>query len=137
KRVGIVVGTVPLSEKNHTVVPFKTRDELLGGFQTAALDAAFLDADFAAWYLHGHPKLDLRPGTRYVPREHWNMALAVRAKDATLLVALNRALAQVAESGALKTIYAEHGVPLRPPFTDSARKTVPRNTWNRIRDRGE
>ena len=43
----------------------------------------------------------------YVPRERWNMALAVRAKDAQLLVEINRALAQLAESGELRKIYAE------------------------------
>jgi polar amino acid transport system substrate-binding protein len=137
KRVGVAAGTVALSEKNHTVVVFKTREELLGGFRSAALDAAFLDAEFAAWYLHQRPKLDLRLVREYVPREHWNMALAVRAEDAKLLVEINRALAQLAESGELRKIYADHGVMLRPPFTDSARRTAPRNTWKRIRDRGE
>jgi polar amino acid transport system substrate-binding protein len=137
KRVGVVVGTVPLSEQNHTVVPFKTREELLDGFRAERLDAAFLDADFAAWYLHEHLKLDLRLVTEYVPRERWNMALAVRAGDAKLLVAINRALAQLAESGELRKVYADHGVTFRPPFTDTARRTAPRNTWRRIHDRGE
>jgi polar amino acid transport system substrate-binding protein len=137
KRVGVVVGTVPLSEQNHTVVPFKTREALLDGFQVEKLDAAFLDADFAAWYLHRHPKLDLRLVSDYVPRERWNMALAVRARDAKLLVAINRALAQLAESGELRKVYADHGVTFRPPFTDTARRTVSRNTWRRVRDRGE
>jgi polar amino acid transport system substrate-binding protein len=137
KRVGVAAGTVALSEKNHIVVPFKTREELLSGFRSGSLDAAFLDADFAAWYLHARPKLGLRLVKEYVPREHWNMALIVRAKDAALLVHLNRALAQLAESGALRDIYADYGVPFRPPFTDSANRTARINTWRRIRDRGE
>jgi polar amino acid transport system substrate-binding protein len=137
KRVGVVAGTVALSETNHTVVPFKSREALLEGFATGPLDAAFLDADFAAWYLHHHPKLDLHLLTAYVPREHWNMALAVRAKDAQLLVEINRALAHIAESGDLRKVYSDHGVPFRPPFTDGARRTAPPNTWKRIRDRGE
>jgi polar amino acid transport system substrate-binding protein len=137
KRVGVVAGTVALSEKNHTVVSFKTREELLTGFRSGALAAAFLDADFAAWYLHARPKLALRLVKEYVPRERWNMALVVRAKDAALLVDLNRALAQLAESGALREIHADYGVPFRPPFTDSARRTARVDTWQRIRDRGE
>ena len=76
--VGIVAGTVAISEKDHAVVKFKSREELLEGFAAAALDAAFLDADFAAWYLHQHPKLGLRLLADYVPRRRWNMALAVR-----------------------------------------------------------
>jgi polar amino acid transport system substrate-binding protein len=137
KRVGVVAGTVALSEKNHTVVSFNTREDLLTGFRSAALDAAFLDADFAAWYLHIRPKLGLRLVRKYVPRERWNMALIVRAKDSALLVSLNRALAQLAESGELREIHAEYGIPFLPPFTDSARRAARVNTWRRIRDRGE
>ena len=51
------------------------------GSRQEALDAAFLDADFAAWYLHGHPQLELKLVPEFVPRERWNMALAVRAND--------------------------------------------------------
>ncbi len=94
----------------------RSREELLDGFAAATLDAAFLDADFAAWYLHEHPKLAAAARRRdYVPRERWNMALAVRAKDAELLVEINRALAQLAESGELRKIYAEYGVPFHAP----------------------
>ena len=108
---------------------FKTREELLEGFGAAGLDAAFLDADFAAWYLHGHPQLELRLVTGYTPRERWNMALAVRVKDAQLLMEVNRALAQLAESGELQGIYAEHGVPLRAPFTGSAAPSETPDAW--------
>jgi polar amino acid transport system substrate-binding protein len=137
QRVGIVAGTVVVSEQDHAVARFQTREQLLDGFRPAGLDAAFLDADFAAWYLHEHPKLGLRLVTDYLPRERWNMALAVRAQDAPLLVEINRALAQLAESGELRRIYAEHGVPYRPPFTGAARRENSPDTWRRIRDRGE
>ena len=137
KRVGIVTGTVVLSEKDHTVARFKSREELLEGFRAGALDAAFLDADFAAWYLKSHPQLELRLVTGYVPRERWNMALAVRAKDAQLLVEINRALAQLAESGELRKIYADSGVPFHPRFEASSRQQSSPNTWHRIRERGE
>ena len=137
KRVGIVAGTVPLSEKDHQVARFKSREALLDGFKGGVLDAAFLDADFAAWYLHGHPRLELKLVTEYVPHERWNMALAVRAKDVQLLVEINRALAQLALTGELLKIYAEYAVPFRPPFTGSIPQKVSHNTWQRIHDRGE
>jgi polar amino acid transport system substrate-binding protein len=137
KRVGIVAGTVALPETKHTVVRYKTREEALDRFTGDKLDAAFIDADFAAWYLHGHPKLSLRLVADYVPREHWNMALAARAKDAPLLVAINKALAALDESGELKKVYADHGVPYRSPFTGSARRPAPIDTWKRIQQRGE
>ena len=116
---------------------FKTREELLEGFGAAKLDAAFLDADFAAWYLHEHPQLGLRLVAEYTPRERWNMALAVRAKDTQLLVEINRALAQLAQSGELRGIYAGHGVALRSPFTASAAQRAIPDAWNRICERGE
>jgi len=137
KRLGIVTGTVPLSEKDYQVTRFPTREALLNEFQAKSLDAAFLDADFTAWYLHEHPELALRLVTEYMPRERWNMALAVRAEDAELLVALNRVLAQLAESGDVRKIYADHGVPFRPPFTGQGEKSSVPQTWRKIKERGE
>jgi polar amino acid transport system substrate-binding protein len=137
KRVGIVAGTVAISEKDHAIVRFRSREELLDQFSPRKLDAAFLDADFAAWYRHEHPALALRLVAEYVPRERWNMALAVRVKDTQLLVEINRVLAQLAESGELRTIYADHGVPFRPPFTATGRQPDAPDTWRRIREQGE
>jgi polar amino acid transport system substrate-binding protein len=136
KRLGIVAGTVALPEKDHQLGHFKTREDLLEQFQSEKLDAAFLDADFASWYLHQHPKLELQLVKDYVPREHWNMAVAVRAKDARLVVELNKALADLTDSGQIRKIYEDHGVAYRPPFTGSARRQASFNTWKRIQDRG-
>jgi polar amino acid transport system substrate-binding protein len=137
KRVGIVTGTVAIAERDHVVTRFKSREALLEGFKASGLDAAFLDGDFAAWYLHGHPRLELKLVPDYVPRERWNMALAVRAKDTLLLVEINRALAQLAETGELTKIYAESAVPFRPSFMASNPQKASPNTWQRIRSRGE
>jgi ABC-type amino acid transport substrate-binding protein len=136
KRVGIVAGTVAISESDYTVARFSSREQLLDKFQTAGLDAAFLDADFAAWYLHTHPQLDLRLVSEYVPREHWNMAFAVRAKDAQLLVEINRAIAQLGERE-LRGIYENAGVLYRRPFSGTSHEQVPPDTWRRIQERGE
>jgi polar amino acid transport system substrate-binding protein len=137
KRVGIVAGTVALAENDHAVARFSSREAAMDGFAAGALDAAFMDADFAGWYLHAHPRLELKLVPEYVPRERWNMAMAVRAKDTRLLVEINRALAQLAESGELKKIYAESALPFRPAFTAAnVQKTSP-NTWERIRNRRE
>jgi polar amino acid transport system substrate-binding protein len=137
KRVGIVAGTVSISEKDQSVIKFKSREELLDGFALATLDAAFLDGDFAAWYLHEHPRLGLRLLADYVPRERWNMALALRAKDSKLMVEINRALGQLAESGELRRIYDATGVPFHPPFSRVARRESSHDTWRRIRERGK
>jgi polar amino acid transport system substrate-binding protein len=137
KRVGIVTNTVALPEDKHTVVRFRTRADLLDQFAAEKLDAAFLDGDFAAWHLHANPKLELNLLPDFVPREHWNMALAVRAENSKLLVEINKALAELAESGELRKAYENLGVPFRPPFTGSARRPAPVDTWKRIQDRGE
>jgi ABC-type amino acid transport substrate-binding protein len=137
KRVAIVAGTVAISERDHKVARFKSREALLSGFHAAGLDAALMDADFAAWYLSEHPRLRLRLVAEYVPREHWNVAMAVRAKDTSLLLEINRALAQLAESGELRKIYADLGVAFRPPFLGPARQQAAPDTWRRIRERGE
>lgn len=136
KRVGIVAGAVALSEKDHQIGHFKTREDLLTQFAAQKLDAAFVDLDFASWYLHNHADLKLQLVKDYVPREHWNMSLAVRAKDAALLVEINKVLAELAELGKIKKAYADQGVAYRPPFTGEARKPAAFNTWKRIQDRG-
>jgi polar amino acid transport system substrate-binding protein len=136
KRVGVVSGSVALPEKDHQLGHFKTREDLLNQFGTQKLDAAFLDADFASWYLHEHPALKLHLVKDYVPRERWNMSLAVRATDAALLVEINRALAELAESGKIKQAYVDQGVAYRMPFTSGAGRPAALNTWKRIQDRG-
>ena len=142
KRVGIVAGTSAISEKDHAVVRFKSREELFGGFRTTALDAAFLDVDFAAWYLRDHRQLGLRVLPDYVPRERWNMALAVRVTDAQLLVeiAFNRApgsACRVREScGGLYDRVPEVPFHVRP-FQGLPPAKLPADTCRRVRERGE
>ena len=137
QRVGIVSGTVTLSQHDHKLVQFKTREDLLNRFHSEQLDGAFLDADFAAWYLNRHSHLKLQLCTDYVPRERWNVGFAVRASDSKLLVAINRALAQLSASGEIQQAYADHGVPYQKPFTNIAHRTVKYNSWKRIASKGE
>ncbi len=137
RRVGMVAGTVPLSDKDHTVVRARSREELLDRFADLTLDAALIDADFAAWYLHDHPGLALRLVDGFAPRERWNMALAVRASDGDLVIALNRALAQTAESGELGDAYRSLGVTFHSPFAASARRGPASDAWERVAARKE
>jgi polar amino acid transport system substrate-binding protein len=137
KRIGVVAGTVAISAHDHVVARFKSREELLGGFHAAGLDAALMDADFAVWFTNGHPRLGLRLVADYLPRERWNVAMAVRASDARLLLQINRALAQLAESGELRKIHSDLEVTLRPPFSGPAPVQGSPDTWRRIRERGE
>jgi polar amino acid transport system substrate-binding protein len=137
RRIGVVAGTVALSDKDHEVVRFTSREALLDGFSAAKLDAAFVDADFAAWRLHEHPQLGLRLVPEYVARERWNMAMAVRDKDTQLLVEINKALNELSSSGELRKAYAGYGVPFRAPITAEARQPAVADTWKRIEARKE
>ena len=136
KRVGIVAGTVAVSEKDHKVRRFKSREALLDWAASDVLDAAFLEADFAAWYLHTHPKLGLRLVTDYVPHQRWNMAMAVRSGDRKLLGQIDGALRRISSSGRLRKAYTDRGMVYRAPFTNIRRQAVTYNTWKRIGHRG-
>jgi len=137
KRVGIVTGSVALSSQGHKTIEFRTREKLLDEFDASRLDAAFVDDDFAAWYLHAHPRLKLARVAEYVPRERWNMGFAVRASDGALLKEINRALTSVVLNGLVSKAFSERGVSYRAPFSSAEAKAVTGDSWRRIRERGE
>lgn len=137
KRVGLVTGSVALGSQGHTAVQFKTREELLEKFVANKLDAAFVDDDFAAWYLHRNPRLPLQRVAEYVPRERWNMGFAVRTADAALLKEINRALTSLLQNGQVSKAFSDQGVAYRAPLSDADVKPIPINSWKRIRERGE
>lgn len=137
KRVGVVTGSVAIASRGHTLVEFKTREKLLEDFVASKLDAAFVDDDFAAWYLHHHPKLPLQRVAEFVPRERWNMGFAVRTADAALLKEINRALTSVVQNGQVSKAFSDRGVSYRAPFSNTETKPVSVNSWKRIRERGE
>jgi polar amino acid transport system substrate-binding protein len=137
KRVGIVSGTVALPSQGHTAVAFKTREQILEKFVHQQLDAAFVDDDFAAWYLHEHRELPLRRVPEYVPRQHWNMAFAVRAKDQPLLADINHAFRIVLSNGQVSKAFSAQGAGYRAPFANTDRHDVTYDTWKHIRQRRE
>ena len=137
KRLGIVAGTVSPATKDHQIVRFKSRADVLRQFESKQLAGAFLDADFASWYLHAHPDVKLRIVEEYVPRERWNMALAVRSSESDLLVAINRALSQLSSAQKIQKVYADRGVAFREPFTNSAPRKLSHKAWKRIQERQE
>lgn len=137
KRVGIVSGSVALSSEDHTAIRFKTREQILDEFVDQKLDAAFVDDDFAAWYLHEHRELPLRRVPEYVPHQRWNMAFSVRAKDKRLLADIDRALRMVLSNGQVSKVFSEQGVAYRAPFANTDGRQVAYDAWKRIRERGE
>lgn len=142
KRVGVVAGSVAAGNVagdggGQAPVSFKSREELLEKFTESQLDAALIDDDYAAWYLHEHPEAPLRRVTEYVPQQRWNVGFAVRAADTELLKEIDRALARALSNGAISKVFAEQGLPYRAPFAATADKPATLNTWKTVRERGE
>lgn len=136
KRVGVVTGSVAISAKGHVAVGFKSNEELLDGFVSSQLDAALIDDDFAAWYLHQHPDLPLRRVAEYVPRERWNTGFAVRTADRDLLRQVDTALRQLLSNGRISQAFVAQGISYRAPAVESAEQAES-NSWKRIQEKGE
>ncbi|MBI2826084.1 MAG: transporter substrate-binding domain-containing protein [Planctomycetia bacterium] len=137
KRVGIVAGSIAIAAPGHDTVQCKTREELLDQFITNRLDAALVDDDFAAWYLHQHPQLPVQRVKEYVPRERWNTGFAVRAADAALLDQVNRALTKIVSNGQVSKVFTDSGIVYRAPFAIPLGKPASTNSWKRICELGE
>lgn len=136
QRVGFVAGTVALDPNDHELVSLPTREQLLDQMQGQQINAAFVDADFADWYLHHHPDLHLRRITSFIPPQHWNMSLTVHHSQAEVLKAIDDALRQMFRRGELEKIYTAFGVQYRNPFTNLAKRPV-HESWKRIQEQGE
>lgn len=137
KRVGVVAGSVAIAAQGHTAVAFKSRERLLDEFVASELDAALIDDDFAAWYLHEHPELPLRRVAEYVPRERWNMGFAVRVGEQDFLKEINRALNQLLLNGRISKVFSEQGVSYRAPSAKAESEPVALDTWKKVREHGE
>ncbi len=137
KKVGVVAGTAALSTHDYQVLRFKTRQLLLSEFTAKGLDAAFLDVDFATWFLHKHPELALREVAELVPHQRWNTAIAVRADQQELLSGINRALTHLVQSDEIRQAFASQGVAYRAAFSPEEQEIAAGDTWKRIQERGE
>ena len=138
KTVGVVAGTVAPTSKDLAVIQFKTREALLSQMPGRKLDAAFVDADFAAWYLHTHPKLLLRQVAEFVPHERWNVGFAVRADEKDLLDQINQALAKILKGEKFRAAFSALGMQHRPAFKKEAPgRAATYDSWKRIQYRGE
>jgi len=138
RRVGLVRGTLRLSPKEHRVVGFSSRAALLRGFRRAELDAAFIDADFAAWYLNQHPDIKLRLVDEFVSPYRWAVGIAVRANDAGLRTELSRAVEDCVQRARFPAQFAKYGLVYRPPLVDAPAKgpKASGSTWRHVVDTG-
>lgn len=135
KRVGIVTGTIVLSEKDHSLVRFRSREALLRGFRQGELDGALVDVDFAAWYLRARPELELRLVDEFVSQYRWSNGIAVRAGDGKLREQISRAIENCLQRAEFTPIFAEFGLTHRAPLigAGTVQNAVATSTWRRVK----
>jgi len=134
KRVGIVSGTVPLSNKDHEVVGFPSREALLRGFEQGKLEGALADVDFTAWFLKEHPQLNLRLVDEFVSNHRWNIGIAVRAVDRSLRDDISRAVDFSLRHAKFPPLCTKYGLVHRPPLVAVAEQPIvaENDTWQLI-----
>lgn len=105
RAVGTLSGTVAqrLLEKNGgvDVRVYPGQVELFRDLNNGRLDAVMLDLPIAVYYLTQEPNLK-RAGEPFAPGYY---GLGIRKADASLLLALNKALAELQADGSLEKIY--------------------------------
>jgi len=110
----------------------RTAKRFSTSFEKNTLDAAFLMVTSPRGTCTSTPKLGLRLVADYVPREHWNVALAVRAADATAPRGLEPNAGTARAGGTLQDDLRR--VWSAFPAPRSARESKPAtvtNTWRR------
>jgi ABC-type amino acid transport substrate-binding protein len=139
RKVGIVAGTLPLPEKDYSLVRFPSRDALLDGFRPGKLAAALIDVDFAAWYLREHPNLRLRLVPEFVSDQRWSIGLAVRTEDKKLQEQISAAVEASLQRAEFAQVFAKFGLTHRAPLVDNETADAPiaENTWQRVQAGGK
>ena len=97
---------------------FFSTEEALSSVAKGEAVAALLWGPTAGWYLRNHPELKLFFVSGYEPLAvvRWNEHVATRKSEVALSEAIDKALAQLNESGALQPLLERYGVPFHRPF---------------------
>jgi len=97
---------------------FFSTEEALNGVAKGEAGAALLWGPAAGWYLRNHPEVKLFFVSGYEPPAvvRWNEHVATRKSDTELREAIDKALAQLNESGTLQPLLERYGVPFHRPF---------------------
>ncbi len=107
-----------LNARRAKMRTFFSTEEALNGVAKGDAAAALLWGPAAGWYLRNHPELKLFFVSGYEPPAvvRWNEHVATRKSDAELRAAIDKALAQLNQSGALQPVLQRYGVPFHQPF---------------------
>ena len=106
-----------LDKRNIPVSTYGSPFDVLDAVTKGQAAAGLVSDAYAGWYLK------LQPGTikiseTYVPERdlRWNVAVALRNADTTLVDAVNRALDTLIADQTIPKIFAHYGITYRPPM---------------------
>jgi ABC-type amino acid transport substrate-binding protein len=102
------------------------------------IDFAYLWAN-VGWTLHTSPEFKLQVVPGYVPVDHWNIAVAMRAGNHELKKHVDEALEQLIADGSVARALARYHLPYYPPFpepTGEGQGSVDQTIRHPVADRG-
>ncbi len=124
RRLGTDAGSVAdyrLRQRGYLRRLSRTQLSVLKSLHDGGIDYAYLWAN-VGWILHATPEFELEMIPRYVPEDHWNVAIAMRRDDGVLKHHVDVALEKLVSSGEVSRALARYHVPYFPAFADDAQK---------------
>jgi ABC-type amino acid transport substrate-binding protein len=112
------VANFVLAARKAKMQTFFSVEAALTGLAKGEATAALVWGPSAGWYVRNHPELRLVFASNYAPPAVvcWNEYVATRKSDTGLREGIDKALAQLSESGVLQTGLARYGIPFHRPF---------------------
>ena len=124
RRMGTQAGTIAdysLRQNGYMRRLFGTQLGVLNALEKGDIDYAYMWPNFD-WMLHNDPKIHAKSVAGFVPKDRWNIAVAMRQDDAELKQHVDQALERILKRGDIartfKTYHMPHFAPFESP-TDS------------------
>jgi polar amino acid transport system substrate-binding protein len=120
RRLGAEAGSLAdyrLRQRGYLRSLHRNQAAALRALHDKEIDHAYLWAN-VAWTLRTSPDIaaEIVPG--FVPEDHWNIAIAMRAGDEDLKKKIDAALGKLIEDGAVKKMLARYDMPYFEPFPE-------------------
>lgn len=124
ERIGVEIESVPiytLKQRGHRVHALDDYDAVIRAVAEGRISYGYLWGPLAAWLVRDREDVLLVDGFQTADR--WSLSFALRAEDTALRVALDEAVAQMVETGAVARLFAKYGVPFLEPAPPAATAT--------------
>jgi ABC-type amino acid transport substrate-binding protein len=121
KKIGVLTGSVTvqvLKDKGLGAeeVLYPDQNTIIIELNNGRIDAGYLEVASSAWALQKDPSLNIKLVKEYVPDERFNVGVAVRKEDGTLLDGINATLDKMMKDGTMEKLLKEYGIPFWPPM---------------------